>query len=258
MREELKKIVKAAREVRELTPGNRRYETGGDWRVQDSGLLSGDQVAEEGDNRYSYNSIFEGLYPEEFRDLKEYLESRLESKKGKIILIEMGGRASKLSQEFSPGFLERSLGVVLYDNRRGEQRAQDTARHHEVLAEDGFSFKGKRAIRDWLKGRKPDLFFEKMDGATASEKFPSEPGFLGAVFNDWYSSLSEKDVSIMLTETPPLDFPSLTETIKRLEALKDKLKDKGVTIKYKLQDYDHRTRLYIILEKTEGAPKNLL
>jgi len=257
MDEQFENLRETFEEVSKKTKNYKELETVEDWPDQNSGLLNGSYNDLEDKLKSSYNSSFSGLFPEEFKDLKQYLESRLASKKG-VIGIELGGRGSKLFSEFSTGFIKRSLGVVLHDNRMEEERTQDTQRNHKVLSENLFSPKGKQATTNWLNGKKADLVFEKMEGA----HFPPEPGFMLTVFNRWYRLLSEE--GIMLIQTSPMHVSSLEQ----VEQYLDTLEDKDLTIKYKRKKViikirqggvmAYGGRLHIILEKKEGAPESLL
>ncbi|MFA6474845.1 MAG: hypothetical protein WCV88_01430 [Patescibacteria group bacterium] len=247
---EYKHFRDAFRQVRKKTDEHRMYETGGDWGIQDSALIVDPSKRASGfEHPYDSEFDFRGMYPEEFTDLKTYLEARLASKP--VIGIELGGRASRLFSQFTPGFIERSLGVLLSDNRSAShpQQAQDALRHHEVITADVFSTEGKQTINKWLNGQKADLIFERMEGAISDGPY-TEPGFMTAVFTRWYRLLSER--GIMLVQSPWLDATTLTDMETRL----DTLKEQHIDVVYKRRPLGDKARLYTILEKKAGAPES--
>jgi hypothetical protein len=222
------------------------YESSGDWLLQDSPLLPDHENLMD----RSFDSDFKGAYPEEYKNIKEYIESFFP---GGVVGIELGGRALKLFSAFRPDFIKKSLGVVLHDNRREEKKKSDSDQYplHEVISADLFSSKGKQLIQKWLEGEKADLVFERLDGPTGNKDGPhATPEFMAAVFERWYQLLSDR--AVMFIQSPMLESCDADDLEKKLE----KLERPGLHISCKRSGIGE-VRLYIILEKSEGAPRNL-
>lgn len=244
MGEQYKQFRAAFEDVRKETESAEEYEKGEKkWPIDHSELL--------GNGSLSYDGRFKDLYPEEYKNIKQYIEERMKTKRGSVIGIDLGGHGSVLFSQFERGFIERSLGVTLVDRRDEITREEDTVDHHDVLPADIFSSAGNRRIKNWLRGRKADLIFEKMEGAIGS--FPDNLDITAAVFRRWYQLLAEN--GIMFLQTQPLSPNMLGEMKRWLE----KIKSPELAVTYKpVINIRKETRLYIVLEKRKGAPESLL
>ena len=114
------------------------------WDIDNSGLFTSDY---EG---CSYNEVFGGLYPEQFANIKDYIENQLKEKKGQATGLEIGGKGSKLFSDFGE-FFTKSFGVTLIDNRN--EKSSDRSHRYNPGHSQGNSSRGapKR------KGEKPVL-----------------------------------------------------------------------------------------------------
>lgn len=246
MDSEWPKLKKALSDAQWTTGQNLKREKEQGWNIYDSGLVS----SEEG---FSYDEVFEDIYPIEFANIRDFIEARLAQQKGKAVGIEFGGSGSRLFSEFSPGFLKKSVGVALTDPRNPRQKESDMEIRHDILEADIFSSRCYRDLDRWLEGDKVDVIFEKMHGG--SKDLPDDPDFLASIFNRWYRLLG--DTGLMIMEIPPLKKPAFEKFKKILEQMKN-----GEVPGLKL-DYETRTpnsiskRIILILEKNKNAPKDL-
>ncbi|MDE2400013.1 MAG: hypothetical protein KGL67_03360 [Patescibacteria group bacterium] len=152
--------IKEARSVKKLEES---YQDG--WTHTDSDLVNGYQA---------FGKVFENVIPKYYKNIREYIEKKLETKEGSVVLLELGGVASNLSRDFTTGFLKKSAGVSLTDLRRSESRKNsDNIFHHKVIIGNIFSEETRKKIENWLREDKVDIIFEKMGGALRS--IPSHP-----------------------------------------------------------------------------------
>lgn len=159
------------------------------WSIYDSGLVSGEHPLE---------FDFAKLYPKGFNNIRTFLEKTYKRKKGKLVGLEIGGSGSRLFADFSPGFLERSLGVTLTDLRNHEFKVMDKQRNHSVLAADAFKLETDNEIRTRLDGKPIDLLFERMENGLLG--FPEDVSFFKDLIARWYSLLNEGGV--MFVQSP--------------------------------------------------------
>lgn len=236
----------AVRTVRDATGANIEHERSGFWVVYDSPLLEGRDI--------SYGDFFNGILPEKFADIKEYLESLYKKRKGAVVGVEMGGPGSKLFSGFSPGFLRKSFGVTLFDRRSEEQRKIDAKHGHEVIAVDMFSTKGHRAINKKLEGAKVDFIVEKMHAGFTG--FPEDPKYLLAVLNRWYRLLNEGGV--MMVESPTFDDESKLKEVVAWLGKTAAQQNKKIDLSYKIFPVTAGKRIKLRIQKLEGAPETLI
>ncbi|MBA3723960.1 MAG: hypothetical protein H0W89_03625 [Candidatus Levybacteria bacterium] len=156
----------------------------------------------------TFDATFRDVIPEEYSDIKQYIESVLAPKKGQAIGIELRGTASRLFGEFSPGFFQRTLGVNLTDYRDRIDpllEAQDVSRNHHVLVGNIVSDETKMKVQEeFLHGQKADIIFERM--IAGHSNLPKEPDFLGKQIGFWYEHLSENGVMFLTPPTALWDF----------------------------------------------------
>ncbi|NTV44515.1 MAG: hypothetical protein HGA67_02340 [Candidatus Yonathbacteria bacterium] len=232
--------------VRQETEQNLEKEKEEDWPIQDSGLLSGEE--------HSYNSTFENLYPPEFSDLRDYIETKLSDRRGNAIGIDIGGIGSKLFTEFSFNFFKKSAGITLVDKRNPQEINRDSEIRHKVLEADIFSNQGRNKLKHWLGEDNIDVIFEKMHGALLN--YPDDPTFLITIFNRWYKLLGDK--GLMFIQTPSLREDTLELARKFLDEIKNG-KIGGITVNYEVKAPNKfGSRIHLVLEKNINAPESLI
>lgn len=182
-------MEKYKEELKKITKENFEIEKNKKWDIYDSGLVSGENPLE---------FDFLKLYPRGFKNIKDYLEKEYKKEKGKIYGIELGGSGSKLFADFSPGFIKKSFGITLIDQRNKEQRIKDIKRNHDVLTLDIFDEETYDIIQKISENHGFDLLFERMEGGWMGFPEDLEP-FEFLVFQ-WYSLLKERGV--MFIQSP--------------------------------------------------------
>ncbi len=165
------------------------------WAIQNSTLLS--PLDKEYDH-HSYEGTFQKLLPEGV-NLKEFIENSLSERKGQAVGIDIGGLGSQVFKEFSPGFFERSAGVVLTDTRIEHKvdPREDAMRGHSVIEGDLFKQETRKKIMEWLAGEKADLIFERMQGGLTL--IPRDSRLVIESLRALYSVL--RDNGLMLLQT---------------------------------------------------------
>lgn len=194
--------------VRDLSRKIEKGEVSGkeEWPVCDSPLLSGPSGEDSEDFRkrmFSYNLNFswpliadeKNRKGEEYQNIKEYIEDVLEKKRGKAIGIDFGGPGSWVFRGFEKGFLRRTLGVTLRDEREGEDRKRDDINRHTVIGGNMFRPTTRKKIKQWLNGEKADLIFERMWGGHLHINYDIR--FIREVLKQAYFILSEGGVMFL-------------------------------------------------------------
>jgi hypothetical protein len=234
------------------------------WEIYDSKFEDGDD---------SYSKVFDMVVPDSAngkqRNMKEFFVEEYGDKKGKLILVDVGGPGSNLAREInkiddSVGFLARSLGVVLKDKRSKEGKRSDQQTRHSVLQADAFSKKGFNysnlevkhkilgtdAVREWLGKDKIDILFEKMHGAWNDVQFQNNSLYL--VLNNWYKLMEENGT--MFVQAPKIeDNNSLSIFLNWCDTVNDKYTGL-VKVEYQIGEYNRYT---LSLRKLKGAPTEL-
>ncbi|MBI2514686.1 hypothetical protein HYV91_00635 [Candidatus Wolfebacteria bacterium] len=250
-KEKFGSLRNAVQKTRETVKDNVNWETGNNWGIYESGL----NRDERGD---SYAELFSSVVPLDAKltNLKKYIEIKLKSHKGQAVGIEVGGQGSRLFRDFSPGFFEKTLGVVLVDKRDEDQKSADEKMKHSVLVEDAFSSKGYREVKKWLGESKVNLICEKMHGA--SYDIPSDPDYLWLNLSRWYRLLDNH--GIMLIQSPPIKKHDMETLMDWLVLTKHNFQGfldvdwRSETISPKINRFG---RIWLRLEKHDGAPKEL-
>jgi hypothetical protein len=232
---------------------SRDSDTEGLWKIYDSSLLP--TLNPEIDK--SFDTVFDGLYPEGM-DIKKFVETALESKKGKAVGLEIGGPGKKLFQGFDKGLFEKSFGVVLEKwGGLDENSSEDS--NHKIITADALSSNGYVKIKDALGDSRVNFLVEKMHGGL--DEIPSDLDFMQIIAQRWYRLLD--DEAIMLLETPSLlDKYGKTEE-KKLSDIQNWIKKisetNGISAKSKTGSYDGiwKLSLYILIQKHKGAPDKL-
>ena len=191
----------------------------------------------------------------EGKRLKAYIETVLESRKGKAIGVEFGGVGSNLFSGFTPRFFLKSVGVTLIDHRDPEDdlieaRRQDIKINHQLLEGDIFDSETYEFLDKILNKEKVDLILERMAGGL--EYVPVEPYTVSRILQIWYNLLSGGGVMFVQT---PIVFNNLV----RQWVAKIKKEFKGVIdIEYQEGDVDGNTNCSAFrLLKLPGAPTEL-
>lgn len=194
-------LADTAAAIRKCQKEERRNSSGkGKWEIYDSYL-------ENPSDDSSFYRTFGCLLPEKEQTLAGYIERLLVEKRGVAIGIEFGGPGSNLFGNFSPGFFGQTLGVTLNDLRSISLRVRDNERHHAVIAGDMFSDKTQQEVTRWLRGRKADVIFERMNGGL--NLVPPELRFLSGIASNWYQILAEGGV--MFVQIPGILVPLMVE-----------------------------------------------
>ncbi|MFA5954162.1 MAG: hypothetical protein WC817_01325 [Patescibacteria group bacterium] len=140
--------------------------------------------------------------------LRKYVESELTFARGKAVAVELGGPGSRWSQNFTPGFFQKTFGLTLEDLRSDEQKAEDTVRHHEVIPGDMLQGDSLQILEEQVGPRGVHLFLERM-ALYGISNIPPEPVFIGEYLQRLYRLQAEK--GIILAEIP-LDEMVVTDT----------------------------------------------
>ncbi|MGB9609100.1 MAG: hypothetical protein ACPL3E_01855 [Minisyncoccia bacterium] len=172
--------------LKQITKENIEVESKKNWDIYDSGLVSGENPLE---------FDFLKLYPRGFKNLKDYLEKEYKKKKGKIIGIELGGPARRLFSDFSPGFIQKSFGVTLFDKRTEKEKKEDESRNHYVLTFDIFDEDFYEEIKKYIGDRGFDLMFERMEGGWVG--FPEEREVFEFFIFRWYELLASNGMAFI-------------------------------------------------------------
>ena len=183
-------------------------------------------------------------------NLKDYIEGTLQERKGEVILVEFGGIAVELSSGFSPGFLKKSIGVVLVDHREPEQKGhsfREETGQHKILEGDILSPKFYSGILEReLRKEKVDLIIERMIGGLRF--IPDDPYILTKILKIWYKLLRERGIM----------FVQVNSTLRNLLTKWSKLIKSEYKDKIELE-INFNSRLFSVfrLRKLSGAPIEL-
>jgi hypothetical protein len=171
----------------------------------------------------SFDRHFEGVLAP-YGGIKHYAEEMYEAKRGEAIAVEFGGTARKLFGELNrDGMFKRTAGFVLNDIRSDAERAEDSARNHDVIEADAFFKNGAdglswHTIEEWTqKNGKPDLIIERM---VQGMQLVRRAEIFVALTKRWLSQLEEGGT--LLAEIPLLmEREERTKIPALLEALSD-------------------------------------
>ncbi len=148
--------------------------------------------------------------------LKEYIESKLENKKGEAVGIEFGGLGIRLFRGFSDGFFKKTMAVSLSNLK--EKTSQNTKKDYFHNKGTHHLFIGNIFDKDIYKKIKKeasgvDLIIEKM--IAGWDNIPKNPMILSAVLQMWWDMLNVN--GIILAETPIAMAPLIKEWEKYLQ-----------------------------------------
>jgi hypothetical protein len=172
----------------ELTKLNLQREEQG-WDIYDSGLVTGEHPLEHD---------FAQLYPNRYKNIREYLEQRFVNKKGKVTGLEIGGLGSRIFSDFKNNFLARSVGLTLTDSRDERQRKEDSRRNHNVLKGDAFLPETYKVLAEKYLPNGADIIFERMENGLLG--MTENPTVFFELVKQWYKILSENGV--MFVQSP--------------------------------------------------------
>jgi hypothetical protein len=178
----MREVGKSYREVQkaEIRASKERILSEDDiWDIKDSRLLP-----KKGLDLTSFSATFKNVLPKGEINLKDYIEKTLVHRRGKATFVELGGTASQLSAEFTPGFFVESAGVSLTDYRNDPYvREQDAERNHQVIEGDILTGKTQSEVRSCFGG-KTDIVFERMQAG--KNLLPNEPFYMAQQVDIWY------------------------------------------------------------------------
>lgn len=137
----------------------------------------------------SFEATFIRLIPLEKGGLTGFIERRLESRRGGVVAFEIGGPASQAMRDFSPGFLKKSAGVALVDQRDEEQRGIDASHNHTVIAGDILSGDTDKKVQEWFGEDRADVMFQRMYAGWQS--MPRDPNIIAGELQKYYALLGE-------------------------------------------------------------------
>ncbi len=172
------------------------------WKFKNSSL--------EGEGDASLSETFQMVLPDGSHGLKNYIESMLAQKKGRIVAVELGGIGSRLFAGFSERFIGRSLAISLTDYRTESERKSDSGRAHDVIAGDLFKEQTQKQALKWAGDDGVDLLFERLLGGIGF--IPNEPYILIELLNKWYGALN--DGGLMFIQVPTNLDPLMGEWLK--------------------------------------------
>ncbi len=190
---------------------------------------------------------FEGILPEEYPDLRTFIEDVLKERKGQAYGVEFGGIGVKSFDSFSKGFFKKTVGVTLVEHRDEYTMRQDGESHpaHTVIVGDILKLETYGKVKETLGTEKVDLIIERM--ALGLELIPVEPNKLAEVLKVWYELLNEGGMMLVQTTS---NLSRVLDEWSRI--LQDKYKD---VIDFK---YESRVSMGAFrLRKLPGAPKEL-
>lgn len=168
-----------------ITENNKNNEYG--WNIYDSGLNS-------------FDNYFRDIYPHEYGNLKFFIESKMEEKKGIAIGVELGGPGCRLFEDFNKNLFAKTFGMVLHKQPQYQDLDLSESKHR-VIEGDCLSIRGIRKLEKILgQGVKIDVLFERMLGGIQSYYCSSE--FIWSLFNRLYKLLNEG--GMMFVQSPNL------------------------------------------------------
>lgn len=216
-----------------------------------------DSHLENEDASFSY--FFRNVLPEGQKNMKSYIESVFQEKRGNIIGVEFGGIGSNLFRGFSKGFFKETFGITLADHRRKWQTKIDEYKNlghklnHNVVEGDILSGSLYDNLEEKLNGRKADLIIERM--FLGLEFMPAEPYKLSSILEKWYEMLNEDGIMFV---QPPVIFNNLLD--KWAEMLHDKYLD-SIEFQYEKGVHDASVEdegySAFRLRKLKGSPNKL-
>jgi len=221
------------RKANERTKENVDTEIGVGWHVYNEDLKK-------------FEEYFGYFCPQEFERLGEYIESSLADKRGDVRAVELGGPGSKLFNGFSPGFIGKSLGVILMEDPERDVLRQS---NHDIITGDITKQISVKKIEDWLDGEKIDILFERMVGGI--KEYPEDPRFLWSMLARYYPLMSEN--SMLFAQLPTI---LESETVSTLHNWASKVSDDKLLVKLAINKVDHADFI-LHLHKMAGAPTAL-
>lgn len=211
-----------------------------------------------------YGTCFNDCLPGQFREdrkdgLKNFIEATLGQEKG-VKAVDLGGPGTKLfTQGFSPGFIEKSVGVELF---HPFDDLDDLPASHSILLENIFNAKTPELIMERLGNQKVDLLMERMQKSL--ENIPSNSSeMLFDLLSRYYRIMS--DNSLMFWQLPLIKFEVRDLMVSWIEKINEKYRGKlelrfvpYYVAKEKLEDQEFTlANGKFMLRKLSGAPAEL-
>lgn len=198
-------------------------------------------------------SSFSTILPYGYRcNYAPLIEGIFEEKRGRVVLLEMGGPARNLASTFSDGFLKKSAGCTL---RKGLSRdiKNEKPFSHKIIIGDMFLTETKQKIKKWLDGDKVDILIERMMGGLYTLP-QGNPFWFWKQLNDWYTLLSEE--GIMFVQSYMRSVGSDTKNLLVSNEIFDRWKElvsKNKSLVFQSDEYNQ----FFYIKKLIGSPKRL-